>query len=50
MDAASKYFTKGATFWYDAMAAFADKSYLSLRIDHFVSLMSITSKHFTRLC
>jgi hypothetical protein len=38
MDAASKYFTKGATFWYDAMAAFVDPSYLSWMIDHFLSV------------
>ena len=47
MDAASKYFTKGATFWYDEIAAFTNLSFLSLINDHRLSLLEITSKDLT---
>jgi len=47
MDSASKYFTKGANFWYEALAALTEFSYLSDIIDHLRSLVLITSKHFT---
>jgi hypothetical protein len=45
IDADSKYFTKGSTFLYDAIAAFAWVLYLSLINDHCLSLLMITSKH-----
>ena len=47
MDAASKYFTKGATFWYEAVAAYTEMSNFSWMIDHYLSLVSMISKHFT---